>query len=145
MPLPLIDISPALAPRLRETFGEEAVRYADDPDTVIIAHFAGDAPVSVLVVRLLPLPAPLQNCMEGFIEFLEVVPGHRRQGLATALVAEAERRARAKNCLQVRAWSSEDRTAALAMWRTLGFGFCPGAIPHVAGEIEGFHPVKRLA
>jgi ribosomal protein S18 acetylase RimI-like enzyme len=53
---------------------------------------------------------------------LAVVPDHRRRGLARALVAEVERRLRARGARRVTALVVKSEEEALAFWEAVGYG-----------------------
>ena len=56
----------------------------------------------------------------------------------------AVERARARGVYQLRAWSSEDKTEAIPMWKALGFGLCPATTYPGGREIEGYFVTKVL-
>ena len=88
------------------------------------------------------LPPPLPDTQEAFIDFIEVHREQRRRGIARRLVQMAEARARDHGVCQIRAWSSEGKHEAIAMWQALGFSLCP-ADPKDEGS-PGYYVAKRL-
>ena len=65
---------------------------------------------------------------DGFIEVIEVAEAYRRQGIGSNLVKFLEEYAASYGYYQIRAWSSEDKTEALNMWRKLNYCMCPAAM-----------------
>jgi ribosomal protein S18 acetylase RimI-like enzyme len=57
----------------------------------------------------------------GWINYLAVEPDHRRRGLATALMTEAERRLRALGCAKMNLQIRRDNQEAVAFYQRLGF------------------------
>jgi ribosomal protein S18 acetylase RimI-like enzyme len=57
----------------------------------------------------------------GWILRLAVHPTHRRQGIATALIAELERRFEQLGCPRVNLLVMPDNTAGLRFWQQLGY------------------------
>lgn len=64
----------------------------------------------------------------GWILRLAVHPAHRRQGIATGLVAELEKRLRAIGCPRVNLLVMPDNEAGLRFWRSLGYLPCPDVL-----------------
>jgi hypothetical protein len=62
------------------------------------------------------------------------------------MVTRAEQWARDAGLLQIRAWSSSDKTAAIPMWRSLGYGLCPAKIwlEWCGQAVDGYYVVKQL-
>lgn len=95
-------------------------------------------------IRWRELPAPLQGIQEGFIDIIEVDGAFRRRGVARELIDLSERKCRERGACQISAWSSEDKTEAIPMWHSLGFGLCP-ATDHPGGTpVRGYFVAKRL-
>lgn len=69
--------------------------------------------------------APYAWLRDGYIDCIEVLPPYRRQHVAAGLLARSEEWARKQGLYQLRAWSSDDKTEAIAMWQRLGYGLCP--------------------
>jgi ribosomal protein S18 acetylase RimI-like enzyme len=52
---------------------------------------------------------------------LAVVPGHRREGLATTLLREGERRLRERGAVRLTAIVADDEESAMAFWQAVGY------------------------
>ncbi len=91
----------------------------------IVAVCDGE-PVGLISISWRELPAPLPATGEGFVDIIEVRQRFRRRGVGRQLVEMASARIAERGCYQIRAWSSEDKVAAIAMWKALGFALCPG-------------------
>jgi ribosomal protein S18 acetylase RimI-like enzyme len=63
----------------------------------------------------------------GNLYRLTVLPAHRRTGIATALVREAERRLAAAGARRLAAVVLEGEPAAAGFWTAAGYGLQPGA------------------
>ena len=101
-------------------------------------------PVGLISVYWRRLPVPLEQELDAYIDILEVHRDFRRQGIARRLIALSMERARAQGMTQIRAWSSEDKTEAIHMWKALGFGLCPATTYPNGQAIKGFFVVKLL-
>ena len=99
-----------------------------------------DAVVGALSVEWRSLPIPAHDVREAFIDLIEVLPLYRRRGIASRMVERASTWARDDGAYQIRAWSSDDKTEAFAMWFRLGFALCPA----VEETIRGMYVAKRL-
>lgn len=94
-------------------------------DGFTIAAMDRDKAVGLISIQFRSLTPPLSDLVEGYIYDIEVLPTHRRKGIATKLVEEATSKAAARGACQLRAWSSSDKTEPIPMWKALGFGLCP--------------------
>lgn len=85
----------------------------------VILAFVDDAPAGLLSLRIVPYLS--QDVPYAEVTELMVLAEHRRCGVATLLVAEAEFRARQRGCtaLQVRAWHNNE--GAQSFYRAAGF------------------------
>ena len=108
-------------------------------------------PVGFISAYPLQYPAPLQAYQDAYIDNIEVLPDFRRQGIAARLLAMTEQWAKDYGYRQLRSWSSDDKTEALAMWYALGYGICPAIMRGVSVKkgfedkpICGFYVVKTL-
>lgn len=116
-------------------------------DGFTVVALDGDLAVGLIAVHWEHLTPPLPEVVDAYIWDIEVAETHRRQGIATRLIAEAGERAAAHGAYQLRAWSAYDRVEALPMWKALGFGLCPSSIVSaVSGEpVEGYFVARPLA
>jgi ribosomal protein S18 acetylase RimI-like enzyme len=85
---------------------------AFDASAVLVAD-AGDDVVGSLILGW--------NGWRGSFYRLAVAPGHRRLGLATALVREGEHRLRGRGALRLDAIVAADEAAAMNFWRAAGY------------------------
>jgi len=130
--------------RVASAMGEVIGRHIRLEDGFAFAALDGDRPVGIIAVYRRRLPPPLLQTDEGFINIIEVSEGYRRQGIGTRLVELSLERCRALRLHQVRAWSSEDKTEAIPMWKALGFALCP-ATEHPRGlEVKGYFVARQL-
>jgi len=60
----------------------------------------------------------------GYIVTVDVLPAHRRQGVATLMLAEAERRLAAAGVRVVELETAIDNTPAIAFWEKHGYRTC---------------------
>ena len=90
-----------------------------DPQAVVLvaeAHGRVVGLASGAATLLLEYPAPQLP-----LHSLVVDPDHRRRGVARALVAEVEARARNLGCFRVELTSARTLTAAHAFWQAAGY------------------------
>ena len=109
----------------------------------IVALVVGE-PAGLISVNWRELPPPLHNVEEGYIDIIEVAAGFQRRGIARRLVELARARARDRGAYQLRAWSSEDKVAAVPMWRRLGFALCPADIYPGGDRVSGYFVTRIL-
>lgn len=129
---------------IAHTWGDLVARHMHLADGFSIVAKAAEQPIGLIAVVYRQLPAPLVSAYEGYIDIIEVHPDYRRQGIATQLVAMVIERLRAQHLYQVRAWSSEDKTAAIQLWQALGFTLCP-AMTYPCGQgVPGYFVAKLL-
>ena len=139
-----VECDAALKQRVGEVMGEVAERHIRLADGFALVAMNGSAPVGLVAVYKRRLPTPLPETYEGFINIIEVAQAFRRHGIGRRLVEQSIVRCRAQGLHQIRAWSSDDRTEAIAMWKALGFALCP-AVEHPHGiEVKGYFVALRL-
>jgi len=130
--------------RVGEAMGEVAERHIRLADGFGVVAMEGEKPVGLIAVYKRRLPPPVPETDEGFINIIEVSKDYRRRGIGRRLVQISIERCRSEGLYQIRAWSSEDKTEAIPMWKTLGFGLCP-ATEHPRGiEVKGYFVAQRL-
>jgi len=139
-----VDCDTALRRRVGETIGEMAERHIRLTDGFAFVALEDEKPVGLIAVYRSSLPPPLSETDEGFINIIEVSKDHRRRGIGRRLVEMSIERCRSQGLCQLRAWSSEDKTEAIPMWKALRFALCP-ATEHPRGiEVKGYFVALRL-
>jgi len=118
--------------------GDQAARHMHIQDGFSIVALHVEEPVGLVSVQWRNLPPPLSAAHEGFIDIIEVHQDYRHRGIARHLVELSLERGRAHGAYQVRAWSSEDKLAAIPMWQALGFTLCPAVTVAQGKEVSGF-------
>ncbi|HUI84595.1 MAG TPA: N-acetyltransferase [Candidatus Binatia bacterium] len=81
----------------------------------------------------------------GRILTLDILPGARRSGLATALMSACEQRLRAVGCKEVYLETAVDNEAALRLYKKLGYQVL-GTLPeyYSSHSLDAFQMGKRL-
>ncbi len=129
---------------IEQAFGPVVARHCHYDDGVtLVAEAGGVVGVLALVWRRHEIGGAAFE--EAFVDVIEVAQACRRRGFARALLARAERLARARGCHQLRAWSSEDKVAALAMWQALGYGLVPAEVGAPGGTVRGCYAVRMVS
>jgi ribosomal protein S18 acetylase RimI-like enzyme len=80
---------------------------------------AGEGPDGIAVIRF--RPAIFQTTLDAYLEELYVAPAKRGQGLGRALLEAAIELARGEGAGRIELGTSEDDTAALALYESAGF------------------------
>ncbi len=95
-------------------------RLAGDSDHIILAARAADACVGTATGIVCH---GLYGGWDSYLVIEDVVvdPDHRRQGVATALLAELEARARAAGCNQIILLTEAVRSDAIAFYESAGY------------------------
>lgn len=112
-----IDIDEPILAMIAEDFSTKHVRYLRAEDGFTVAAMAEGRPVGFIGLFWRHLPEPLPGILECFVDIIEVGADFRRRGIAQKLLSIAEDRARERGAYQIRAWSSDDKTEAIPMWR----------------------------
>lgn len=139
-----VDVDESLQKQISRQWGEWAARYVHLEDGFSIVAMHRQEPVGLISVHWQDLPSPLINTGEGYIAIIEVIEAFRRRGIAKKLIDLSFERARQQGVYQLRAWSSEDRTEAIPMWKALGFGLCPATIYPGGQEVKGYFVTQVL-
>jgi GNAT superfamily N-acetyltransferase len=140
----IVNADVALRDRLGQEWGDWASRHMHVEDGFSLVASCGDRPVGLLGVRWRQLPRPFTALREGYIDILHVLEEYRREGIARRLVELSLARAQAAGAVQIRAWSSVDKTEAMWLWNALGFAVCPVTHSMWGADITGCFVVKRL-
>jgi ribosomal protein S18 acetylase RimI-like enzyme len=85
---------------------------AVDPHALLIAQARGDVVGSLIAAW---------NGWRGSFYRLAVHPEHRRNGLATRLVREGEKRLRDRGAVRLDAIVAADEVGAMSFWRAVGY------------------------
>ena len=111
-----------------------------------LAAICGESVVGFISTYTQNLAAPIGEDKDAYIDIIEVDPDYRRMGIAAQLVLRTEEWAKKAGLLQIRAWSSHDKAAAIPMWRSLGYGLCPAKIwiEWCKEAVDGYYVVKQL-
>jgi GNAT superfamily N-acetyltransferase len=139
-----VDADEPMKARIAHEWGDLAARHMHLADGFSIVALDAEQPVGLIAVSYRGLPAPLVGTYEGYVDIVEVHSEYRRQGIATQLIAMVVDRLRAQHVYQVRAWSSEDKAAALQLWKALGFTLCPATTYPLEQAVQGYFVAKRL-
>lgn len=138
------DVDPSWTQRVAGEWGFSAAEHMHFTDGFSIVALYADKPVGLMSVCWRKLPPPLIDTIEAFIDIIEVSAGYRRRGIATKMIKIAIERAREHGSHQLRAWSSEDKTEAIPLWKTLGFGLCPASTYPHSREVKGYFVTRVL-
>jgi ribosomal protein S18 acetylase RimI-like enzyme len=137
------DADEAMRERIGREWGEVAARHMHFSDGFSIVALDGDELAGLIAIVWRELPPPLV-AKEAYIDIIEVAAAYRRREIATRLVELAAERARAAGACQLRAWSSSDKTAAIALWRALGFGLHPATTYPGGHAVDGFFVTQAV-
>jgi len=112
-----------LKQQIGEVMGEVAKRHVRLEDGYAFVALDGEKPVGLIAVYRRPLPAPLCETDEGFINIIEVAESHRRRGIARRLIQMSIERSRQEGHHQLRAWSmAGSADDAIRMWKSHNLG-----------------------
>ncbi len=142
--LHIINADETLQERIASEWGEMQARHMHIADGFALVAFAQDRLAGLISICWKVLPTPLPVTREAFVDIIEVHPNCRRQGIAARLVELSIERAKNSSAYQIRAWSSEDKTEAILLWKRLGFSLCPAVIYSRGQEIRGYFAARTL-
>ncbi len=125
-------------------WGEKVIRHLHFDDGFTLVAMDQENIIGFISIYWRDLPAPLESTHEGYIDIIEVRPEYRRQGIAARLIDLSIQKARGHLAYQLRAWSSDDKTEAIPMWKELGFGLYPAVTTPKGEEIRGYFVTKVL-
>jgi GNAT superfamily N-acetyltransferase len=140
----ILDADEALQERIAREWGEMQARHMHLADGFSLVALEHDRLAGLISICWKVLPPPLPVTREAFIDIIEVHADFRRQGIAARLVELSIERARDNGAYQIRAWSSEDKTEAVPLWKRLGFGLCPAVIYPPGQEIRGYFVARTM-
>jgi GNAT superfamily N-acetyltransferase len=101
-----------------------------DDNSYAVAALANENIIGFAGVNRQKLKPPLDDCFDAFINCIDVDERFQRQGIGRHLIGMLENWAKANGYRQIRAWSSEDKIAAIHMWYALNYGMCPSREVH---------------
>jgi ribosomal protein S18 acetylase RimI-like enzyme len=107
---------------------------AEDPHALLLAESRG-GPVGSLIAAW--------DGWRGSFYRLAVQPERRREGIATALLQEGERRLRDRGALRLTAIVTEDDAPALAFWAAAGYSLQPNRVRLLRHLDAGGRPSRR--
>ncbi|MCK5519113.1 MAG: GNAT family N-acetyltransferase [Alphaproteobacteria bacterium] len=81
----------------------------------------GNKIAGFISVNIKKFPDGTNKTIESYIDVIEVSQDFRRRGIAKKLLKLVEKESEKRRLQQIRAWSSDDKKEALAMWRSSGF------------------------
>lgn len=139
-----IEADEGLQQRLAREWGDVAARHMHLVNGFSIVALYQGLPIGLIAVYWRALPPPLSETYEGYIDIIEVREGFRRQGIARKMIDLSLEQAKKQRVYQVRAWSSDDKTEAISMWKALGFALCPATVYPKGDAVKGYFAINRL-
>ena len=111
-----------------------------------LAAMCGDIPAGFISTGIENFTPPLCGDKGAYISIIEVDENYRRQGIGSRLVGLTEEWAAKSGFSQIRAWSSQNKTEAIPMWRRLGYCMCPAKIwiEWCKEAVDGYYVAKKL-
>jgi len=110
-----------IARRIKLEFGSEMASYLNFENGFTLTAMDGEKIAGFISASFKKLPYNFENILESFIDVIEVKKEYRRRGIAKKLLKLCEEESKKRGAYQIRAWSSEDKKEAIAMWKKLGF------------------------
>lgn len=108
-------------------------RYASEPGAIVLLALSSSNPAGHLLGFVLVNLLKGRTVLLAYVTTLDVHPDHRRQGIAGALMRQAESRARAAGAAFLRLHVSTANVAALSFYEQTGFTR-HSFLPHFYGE-----------
>ncbi len=135
-----------VAGRIKSEFGDEMAGYLNFDNGFTLAAMDGDEIAGFILASVKKLPYNFENIFESFIDVIEVRKEYRRLGIAKKLLKLCEKESKKRGAYQIRAWSSEDKKEAIAMWKKLGFFLHPQEIISAVTKkpVKGYFAGKVL-
>jgi ribosomal protein S18 acetylase RimI-like enzyme len=119
--------------RPTDSRGEIARKQERDPDLFLLAEEDG---------RLIGTVLGGWDGRRGLVYHLAVAPAYRGRGIGRALMAELERRFRAKGCLRVYMLVARDNTGAQAFYEHLGYERLDDVVPFACTLADYWGPLQ---
>lgn len=131
---------------LARKFGDYVIRFGCfhfGEGCYSLGAFDGAEPVGFISTYPEPLIPPLAEEQDAYIDVIEVDAAYQRRGIAKAMIERTEQWAKAYGYRQIRSWSSDDKEAAIPMWRALNYCLCPAIMygEDLAPNPDGSQPV----
>lgn len=132
---------------IKEQYGDVAYNHikSDDQSYNVIA-LKDDVVIGFISTYLQPIYKNVKETKEAYINIIEVHEAYRRQQVATELLRRTELHFKRLGAKQIRAWSSEDKEAAIQMWNALGYQLSATTIyiKQRDTSVSGVYAVKPL-
>jgi len=141
------EIDSVILEKIAVKYGEMAKNHIHSENgSYSAAALHDDIPIGFISAYTLALAPPLSDVRDAYIDIIEVDEQYRRQGIASELISLTEAWAGASGFPQIRAWSSQDKTEAIPMWRRLGYCLCPAKIwvEWCKEVVDGYYVAKKL-
>jgi len=139
-----IDADEALKMQIAEEWSDVVAQHMHLVDGFSVVAVQSEKPIGLISVYWKKLLPSLPETCEGYIDIIEVHRDFRRKGIATRLIELSVERARAQGAYRLRAWSSEDKTEAISMWKALEFGLYPATVYPRGQEVRGYFVTKTI-
>jgi len=141
------EIDTEIHEKIAVKYGEAAKNHIHNENGgCSFAAMHDDTPIGFISTYTRNLAEPVGEEKDAYIDIIEVEKKHQRMGIAAELIKRTEEWAKKAGLLQIRAWSSQDKTEAIPMWRNLGYGLCPAKIwlERHNMAVDGYYVVKQL-
>ena len=141
------EIDTAIHEKIAVKYGEVAKNHIHNENgSCSFAAMYDDTPIGFISTYTRNLAEPIGEEKDAYIDIIEVDEKYQRMGIAAELIMRTEAWAKKAGLLQIRAWSSQDKTEAIPMWRDLGYGLCPAKIwlERHNMAVDGYYVVKQI-